>query len=350
MKGILILKTIVAITAILTASSPAAAQTREKIIEGAKKEGKLRLGITTRWEEAGKPAAKTMVEAFQKLYPFLKIEYQRVGGSRERERILAEIAAGKVSYDVSIVSETQVSIAQRGNLVEAVDWRGLGVPSMLIHPAGFAVSPHMQMYGISYNRKLLPESVGAKLAWEDCANPKWRKKVAMDTRPRHLEILCQPHVWGREKTLRHARDLAANQTIFERDRNQTISKLILGEYPIVCGNFFSHYYEEVRGGRADNLSFTAGDVVVVAPGSLTYIPRGAANSNAAKLWILWWVSEPGQKIQDEVEGNVHPSFPWSAQGKIAKGKKIYWYEPEWMAKADDILKEILAAIGLPIVQ
>jgi ABC-type Fe3+ transport system substrate-binding protein len=334
----------------LPVSSPAAEQGREKIIEGAKKEGKLRLGITTRWEEAGKPAAKKMVEAFQSVYPFIKIDYQRVGGSRERERILAELAAGKITYDVSILSETQVPIAQRGNLVELVDWRGLGVPPGLVHPAGFTVTPHTQVYGITYNRKLIPEAVGSKLAWEDCANPKWRKKVAMDTRPRHLEVFWQPHVWGREKTLKHARDLAANQTIFERDRNQTIAKLILGEYPIVCGNFFSHYFEEVRGGNADHLGFTPGEIVAIAPGSLAYIPRGAANPNAAKLWTLWWVSEAGQKIQDEIEGNAHPSFAWSRSAKMTKGKKVYWYEPEWMGKADEILKEILAAVGLPVVQ
>lgn len=335
---------------LLAAFSPAAAQTREKIIEGAKKEGKVKIGISTRWEEAGKPAAKRLVEVFQSAYPFIKVEYERVGGSRERERVLTELAAGKISYDVTSISETQLTILQNSKLAELVDWRGLGVSPTLIHPAGFTVTPHTQVYGITYNRKLVPDSVGAKLTWEECANPKWRKKIAMDTRPRHLEIFWQPHVWGREKTLKHARELAANQTIFERDRNQTISKLILGEYPIVCGNFFSHYYEEARGGQADHLGFTPGDIVAIAPGSLVYIPRGAPHPNAAKLWTLWWVSEQGQKIQDEIEGNAHPLLPWSLQGKITKGKKIYWYEPEWMMKADEILKEILAAVGLPIVQ
>ena len=194
--------------------SPVHSQGLEKITEGAKKEGKVRVGVTVRWEEGGKPGAKKMVEVFQSRYPFVKVDYERVGGSRERERVLSELAAGKISYDVTVLSETQVPTALRANVVEMVDWRSLGVHPQQVHSDGFGVNYRTQFYGMVYNRKLLPDAVGAKLTWEDCANPKWRKKVAMDTRPRHLEILWQPHVLGRDKTLGHARRLAANQTIF----------------------------------------------------------------------------------------------------------------------------------------
>src|SRR5882672_1049814 len=89
------------------------AQGLEKITDGAKKESKVKVGLTVRWEEAGKPGAKKFVEVFQTRYPFLKVEYERVGGSRERERILSELAAGKASYDVTVLSETQVPTALR---------------------------------------------------------------------------------------------------------------------------------------------------------------------------------------------------------------------------------------------
>src|SRR5262247_4951354 len=71
------------------------AQALEKVVAGAKKEGKVKVGITVRWMEGGKPGAKRMVELFQSRYPFLKVDYERVGGSRERERVLSELAAGK---------------------------------------------------------------------------------------------------------------------------------------------------------------------------------------------------------------------------------------------------------------
>src|SRR4029434_6168661 len=193
------------------------AQSLEKIAEGAKKEGRVKVALTVRWEEGGKPGAKKFVEVFQTRYPFLKVEYELGGGSRERERVLTELAAGKASYDVTVLSETQVPTALRANVVEKVDWKSLGVNPQHVHPDGFGVNYRSQLYGIAYNRKLVPDDVGKKLTWEDCAAPKWKKKVAMDSRPRHLEILWQPNVWGREKTLAHARQLAANQTISHSD-------------------------------------------------------------------------------------------------------------------------------------
>src|SRR5262245_16536481 len=230
----------------LLSLTPLWAQSLEKLVEGAKKEGKLKVGLTVRWEEGGKPGAKKFVEVFQTRYPFLKVEYERVGGSRERERVLTELAAGKVSYDVTVLSETQVPTALKANVVEKVDWKALGVTAQHVHPDGFGVNYRSQLYGIAYNRKLVPDDVGRKLSWEDCAAAKWKKKVAMDTRPRHLEILWQPHVWGREKTLAHARQLAANQTIFERDRAGAMTKLAVGEYVLDCGTFYAADYAQAQ--------------------------------------------------------------------------------------------------------
>lgn len=326
------------------------AQGLEKIAEGAKREGKVKVGITVRWEEGGKPGAKKFVEVFQSRYPFLKVDYERVGGSRERERVLSELAAGKVSYDVTVLSETQVPTALRANVVEKVDWKSLGVNPLHVHPDGFGVNYRSQLYGIAYNRKLVPDDVGKKLTWEDCAGPKWKRKVAMDTRPRHLEILWQPNVWGREKTLAHARQLAANETIFERDRTGAMTKLALGEYSIDCGAFYSTYYEQTRSGRAEQVGFTLAEPIPVNLGDVVFIPRGAPHLNAAKLWIVWSLSEEGQKLLDEVEGNGSPLIPGTQTARLIKGKKVAWYEPQYRAKAEEILKEILEAVGLPIVR
>jgi ABC-type Fe3+ transport system substrate-binding protein len=326
------------------------AQGLEKFIDGAKKEGKLKVGLTVRWEEGGKPGAKKFVEAFHARYPFVKVEYERVGGSRERERVLTELAAGRSPYDVTVLSETQVSTALKANVVEKVDWKTLGVPSQHVHPDGFGVNYRSQIYGIAYNRKLVSDDVGRKLGWEDCAAPKWKKKVAMDTRPRHLEILWQPHVWGRDKTLAHARQLAANQTVFERDRSGAMTKLALGEYGIDCGSFYSTYYEQSRAGRTEQIGFTLAEPVPVNLGDVVFVPRGATNPNGAKLWIVWSLSEEGQKLLDEVEGNGSPFIAGTQTAKLIKGKKAAWYDPQYKAKAEDILKEILDAIGLPIVR
>src|ERR1043166_3511730 len=108
---------------LLALAALAEAQSIDKIAEGAKKEGKIKVGITVRWQEGGKPAAKKIVELFQSRYPFAKVDNERVDGSRERELVLSELAAGKVSYDVTVLSETQVPVALKANVMEKIDWR-----------------------------------------------------------------------------------------------------------------------------------------------------------------------------------------------------------------------------------
>ena len=326
------------------------AQGMEKVVEGAKKEGKVRLGLTVRWQEGGKPGAKKMVELFQSRYPFVKVDYERVGGSRERERVLSELAAGQVSYDVTVLSETQVPIAVKANVIEKIDWRSLGVVPQHVHDDGVGVNYRSQLYGIAYNRKLIPDSVGAKLTWDDCASTQYRGKIAMDSRPRHLEIFWQPQVWGRERTLLHARRVAENATKFEQDRTAAITKLSLGEYAIVCGSFYSTYHEQTRSGDQSHLAFRIAEPVPVSLGDVVFVPRGVPHPNAARLWVAWSMSEEGQKVLDEVEGSGSPLFPGTQAARMIKGKKVAWYEPQWRAKADEILKEILEAIGLPIVR
>jgi hypothetical protein len=35
---------------------------------------------------------------------------------------------------------------------------------------------------------------------------------------------------------------------------------------------------------------------------------------------------------------------------MVKGKRLVWLEPDWAIKADDIRKEILVAMGFPVVR
>ena len=326
------------------------AQVLDRVVEGARKEGKARVGITVRWQEGGKPGAKKMVELFQSRYPFVKVDYERVGGSRERERVLSELAGGKVSYDVTVLSETQVPTAIKANVMEKIDWRSLGVLAQHVHENGVGINYRSQIYGIAYNRKLLADSTGSQLSWDDCASSQYRGKVAMDSRPRHLEIFWQPQVWGRERTLAYARRLAENGTKLEQDRTAAITKLALGEYAIVCGSFYSTYHEQIRSGDQSHLAFRIAEPVPVTLGDVVFVPRGAPHPNAARLWVAWSISDEGQRVLDEVEGSGSPLFPSTQAAKMLKGKKIAWYEPQWRAKADEILKEILEAIGLPVVR
>jgi ABC-type Fe3+ transport system substrate-binding protein len=322
----------------------------DKIVEGAKKEGQLKLGITLRWEVAGKPSGKKLVEAFQARYPFIKVDFQRVGGTREREKVFTELTAGKVAYDVTVMTVSQVPNVQKAGVVERVDWRSLGVRPEDIAPHGLGVNYQYGVFGIAYNTTVVPDVAGRKLTWENCVDQKWRKKTAMNDTPVHLEVFWQPHVWGRDKTLDHARRLVANQTIFERSNEDILNKVALGEYHLSCGNLYQNVLEHLIFKETKTVGFAIPEPVPAASRAIVYIPRGSAHPNAAKLWVVWSLSAEAQNVLDEIDFTGSPAVPMTAAGKLVKGKKLVWYEPEWQLKAKEIRTEVLEALGFPVVR
>jgi ABC-type Fe3+ transport system substrate-binding protein len=280
----------------------------------------------------------------------VKVEFQRVGGTREREKVFTEIAAGKVSYDVTVMTVTQIPNVLKADIAEKVDWRSLGIQPQDIAPLGLGVNYQYVIFGITHNRKLVSDEVAHRMGWEDCADPKWKRRIAMNDTPIHLEILWQPHLWGKDKTLAHARKLAANQTVFERSGEDATGKVALGEYAMSCGDVHNNYLEQTIFKGATTLGFALPDPVPSTSRAIVYIPRGAQYPNAARLWILWSLSEEAQALLDAIDFTGNPTVMATAAGKMAKGKKIVLYEPEWQLKAQDIRKEILEATGLPIVR
>ncbi len=121
-------------------------------------------------------------------------------------------------------------------------------------------------------------------------------------------------------------------------------------YKPACKSHLHHhlYQEHFPYRDIEGLGFTPGDPVPVSPGSFLYIPRGTTYPNAAKLWVVWLLSEEGQELLDKVHGSGRPVFEGTQAAKMIKGKKVAWYEPKWQAKSRDILREILQAVGLPV--
>ena len=141
-------------------------------------------------------------------------------------------------------------------MVEKVDWKSLGVNPQHVHPDGFGVNYRSQLYGIAYNRKLVPDDVGRKLNWEDSRGSQVEEKGGDGFQTASLRNTLAAQRVGTGKTLAHARQLAANETIFERDRTGAMTKLALGEYAIDCGSFYSTYYEQTRSGKGEPIGFT----------------------------------------------------------------------------------------------
>ena len=319
-------------------------------IEGAKKEGSVSLGLTLREKSHGKPAGELYLAAFQKRYPFLKVNFKRVGGAQERERILTEMTAGVVNFDVITVSETMVNTIISAKLPRVVEWQKLGVPKFLVHPQNVGIIQRPSVYGIGYNRDMIPDEVAKTFTWEACTDPKWKGRTAMDDRPRHLELLYSDSAWGREKTIDYAKRWAANKPAFEAVRSTATEKLAIGTYAMICG-LPRRQVEDIRvntGSKAIGIVYP--EPVPIGAGDPIYIPVGAKHPNAAILFIVWSSTPEAQDLIEVADFTGHPAIEGTAANKALKGKKVFYSPWEDVGKADEHLAEILKAMGMPVVR
>ena len=331
-------------------SGPVNADPLDPFIEGAKKENSVVLGITIRKTTQGKPSGIKYVEGFQKRYPFLKAELKRIGGASERERVLTEMTAGLVQYDVAIVSDTMMDTLVESKLPLIVDWKKLGVLADLVHPKNIGVALRTSVYGIGYNRTLVPDSLAQSFTWETCADPKWKGKTAMDDRPRHLDILFHTNGWGREKTLDYARRWAANKPAVEASRSTSVQKLAAGAYHLICGMPRKQVMDLRVYGGVDSVGIVYPEPVPVSSADLTFVPRKAKSPNAGVLFLAWTATQEAQQLLDDADFTAHPQFEGSNVNKVLKGRKLVYGDWEQARRSDEYLTEILQAMGFPVVR
>jgi ABC-type Fe3+ transport system substrate-binding protein len=296
----------------------------------------------------GKVAGQKYLDAFQKRYPFVKVNFKRIGGARERNQLISEMSGGVVNFDVATVSDTMVPTIVDAKLIQTVDWAKLGVPDALRHPRNIGVSLRTPVFGIGYNRDLVPDDVAKTFTWETCTDPKWKGKTASDDRPQHLKVLY--FVWGKEKTLDYAKRWAANKPAMEPSRSTGAQKLASGAYSLICGMPRRQAKDLQVYGGVKSIGIVFPEPIPVGVGDLIFVTAKAKSPNAATLFIAWTTTKEAQNVLDDVDFSGHPSFEGNDINDIIKGKKVAYESWENSDKSDEVLAEILQAMGFPVVR
>jgi iron(III) transport system substrate-binding protein len=149
---------------------------RQQILEeGARREGKLAI-YTTNTE-------RQVVDAFQKKYPFLKVESWRAETAQVVSRILEEYKAGLHTVDVMIFTGAGGVLMQEAKVLQPFVSPQLAfieedaldkIPDGSVLTAG-----HFQSgIGIGYNTKLMTKAQLPK-TYADLLDQKWKEKIAV---------------------------------------------------------------------------------------------------------------------------------------------------------------------------
>lgn len=282
----------------------------DQVVAGAAKEGKV-----TAWIQApSRPeTARALAAAFNARFKLdIKVEWVATPAPTSNTRAIAEASGGHVSVDIiGPGAAEEVAVAAKAGLIKPYPWSkvfGAAMPDIprleaLTIPEfkGDALPYIVAAYGLAWN----PQSVADNDVPErlvDLADAKWSGKVGVNSFflvP--LDVVS--YAMGQSQTLDFAKRLVANEPVYERGTPAVARAVTTGEVPL--GITVSPVAaESIR--RKEPLRFKLfSDYIPISQLHL-YVPEGAPDPNAARLFAAWLVTE-GVQIANKYEPLSSPA-------------------------------------------
>lgn len=318
---------------------------RQKILEeGAKKEGKLVWYTPLIVNQAVRP----LKEAFEKKYPFLKVDFHRANSRGLVQKWFTENEAKRHEADVVGGSELTVLGKKAGLLLRFSSPYLRDYPAELKDPQSYWSSTNLYFMTLAYNTRRIKLNDAPK-SYDDLLNPKWKGRMAWHMGSNTGTPLFIGNIvttLGQKAGTAYLQNLAKqNITSATASARGIVDLVVAGEYDIAI-NIFNNHAE---------ISKNAGAPVdwqplepVPSPLGTTGVAKNAPRPHAAMLFTDFLLSEEGQKVfQRNDYLPAHPKVPAkTAELKPRGGKfaKATFFHPEnvlensdkWLALQDKV--------------
>ena len=273
-----------ALAALLWSGSGASAQDccPKALVDAANKEGKLVLYTALLLD-----SEQIVMKEFNKKFPGVKVDIVRAPGARLFTRIETEAAAGKLGADV--IDLTDLGLAKRIENVfadyappNAAQWQ----KETMISPKLWPRTVHV--YGLAYNVALLKDP---PKSWRDMTNPAYKGKmglvIAGSGGTTWTKAMFQRKVLGED----YWKAAAAVEPRLYESNGPLATAVVSGEVQVAMLLVNATLPLKQDGAPIEVVYPTEG--MPTTPGAAG-ITKTAANPNAAKLFLDWFLSLEGQ--------------------------------------------------------
>lgn len=286
---------------VVAQSSPNTNPEWEKIVEAAKKEGRVVVSIPTSAE-----LRKEFDAVFQKAYPGIELELNAARGSANINKIVKEQSAGVRTIDLHVGGTTSIITGLLArNLLEPVlpwmylrevqeaeNWWGGHIWADNAKRFIYSFAAYMTET-IWYNTTLVqPEEI---ISWDSLLDPKWKGKI----------VILDPRTPGsgestwafllRIKGEEYLGKLAAQEMMVGRNLRQLAEQVARGKSMISIGVSYYTYSPFIKAGLPVKSIANIKEGYYAATGSANLaILKNAPHPNAAKVFVNWLLSKEGQ--------------------------------------------------------
>jgi len=294
-----------AMLAALLAVSMAAAARAEASVDRRKGEFRIYISMTTSKD------INVIVEAFNKHFPNIKVDWVRAGSLKTVNRFVAERQAGRVFTDLVHAADPGgfFYFADKG----WIDKRLAQLPLTEDYRQGFydkdAGWVAMRATGIAlmYNTKLL-KSEDAPKSWKELVDPKWKGKIALADPTRAGSSFSYIYAMWKLYGVDYLRELGKNDILVVGEGGGTRIALANGERALAPVSEYDAFRLKKEGLPVDVIWPTDGTIMVPAPLALV---KDSPNPEAALLFAQFILSKEGQEVITKA------IYSWSAHKGVA---------------------------------
>jgi len=236
--------------------------------------------------------AEPYVKAFNKRYPFIKVNIYRISGQKQVIMIQSEFNAGRHAFDITNASAAQAfGIKKTGALDPYQSPQRQYFSSAHKDKEGYFTPTYIVPVVLGYNTNMVKRNEAPK-RYEELLEPKWKGNMILDIEEFPWFAVLLKH-YGREKGLDYMRRLAKQDIQMGRGRSTQAQLISAGERAIgIALNSSSVLDFKTRGAPLD---WTILDPYYAKPNMLMFA-RHAPHPHAAALLIDWTLSDEGQSL------------------------------------------------------
>ena len=293
---------------------------RQQILEaGAKKEGKLTFYTSGILKQAVRP----VVNAFEKKYPFIKVNIWRASTKPIISRLAEEYRGGKKICDVVEGTQTTHIYIQKTKIAQpfySPNFDNMHAEALDKAPGGGVYAAAFRGSGISlgYNTRMINERELPK-TYQELLDPKWKGKAAVAGSNTGVNWMgAMLHALGEDFVRKMAKQ---NFDVHMVSGRALLDMIIAGEYAFSPTIFDSHVINsQNKGAPVDWIPL---EPVPTNIGQAA-LPKNAPNPHTALLFIDFEMTKKGAEI--------HKAAGYSTFHKKVPVLKAYkkWFGPKDM--------------------